>query len=141
MREYSSPPLDQPYDMGGHASSNLTDDLLRRAEETPDAVVASRRTPEGWAPVTARALADDVRTWAWRFVSAGLAHGDRIAILSRTRYEWTAADFGAWMVGCVVWSIGFAAWAADREVKRTLEPRRRHLRELLDALDALEAGE
>ena len=42
----------------------------------------------------------------------------------------------AWTVGCVVWAIGLTAWASDREVKRKLEPRRQHLRELLDTLDA-----
>jgi hypothetical protein len=40
-----------------------------------------------------------------------------------------------WMVGCMVWAIGFTAWAGDREVKRKLEPRRQRLRELLEALD------
>jgi long-chain acyl-CoA synthetase len=102
MREYSTPPLDQPYAVRGRSAVNLADDVLRRAQEEPDAVVASRRTPGGWEPVTARRLADDVTTWAWRFVSAGLAHGDRVALLSRTRYEWTVADYAAWMVGCVV---------------------------------------
>ena len=51
----------------------------------------------------------------------------------------TDTGMSAWMhvfmVGCMVWSIGFTAWAGDREVKRKLEPRRQHLRELLDALD------
>ena len=40
-----------------------------------------------------------------------------------------------WIVGGVVWSIAFTAWAGDREVKRRLEPRRQRLRELLEALD------
>ncbi len=102
MREYSAPPLDQPYAVDGHASVNLADDVLRRASETPDAVVASRRTPEGWSPVTARELAVDVRRWARRLVSAGLDAEDRVAVLSRTRYEWTVADYAAWLVGCVV---------------------------------------
>ena len=102
MREYSTPPLDRPYDVGGRSSANLVDDLLRRAAESPEQVVASRRTTNGWDPVTARTLADDVQAWAQRFLAAGLDMGDRVAILSRTRYEWTTADFGAWMVGCVV---------------------------------------
>lgn len=41
-----------------------------------------------------------------------------------------------WIVGCMIWSIAFTAWAGDREVKRTLEPRRQRLRELLAALEA-----
>ncbi len=102
MREYAAPPLDQPYAVHGRDSVTLVDDLLHRAETEPDAVVASRRTSNGWDPVTAAQLADDVRGWAWRLVSGGLQHGDRVALLSRTRYEWTVADHAAWMVGCVV---------------------------------------
>ena len=102
MREYSTPPLDRPYAVHGHESVNLADDVLRRADEAPDAVVASRRTPAGWEPVTARELADDVRAWAWRLVTAGLEPGDRVALLSGTRYEWTVADYACWLVGCVV---------------------------------------
>src|SRR5690349_8485280 len=79
MREYSSPPLDEPYAVGGHASVNLADDLLRRADEEPDAVAAERRTSSGWESVTTRQLADDMQAWAWRLVSAGLEHGDRVA--------------------------------------------------------------
>src|SRR5690349_855164 len=49
VREYSTPPLDRPYAVHGHESLNLADDVLRRADETPEAVVASRRATEGWA--------------------------------------------------------------------------------------------
>jgi long-chain acyl-CoA synthetase len=52
--------------------------------------------------VSARDLADDVRAWARRLVSGGLQPGDRLAVLSRTRYEWTVVDYAAWLVGCVV---------------------------------------
>ena len=102
MREYAAPPLDQPYAVHGRDCANLADDVLHRAETEPAAVVASRRTPSGWAPVTAEQLAADVRQWAWRLVSAGLEHGDRVALLSRTRYEWTVVDYACWLVGCSV---------------------------------------
>ncbi len=102
MREYSTPPLDQPYAVGGHAPANLADDVLRRARESPGAVVASRGTGTGWEPVTADRLAQDVRVWARRLVVAGIGRGDRVALLSRTRYEWTVVDYAAWLVGVVV---------------------------------------
>ncbi len=41
-----------------------------------------------------------------------------------------------WMLFMIVSSLAFTTWAGDREVKRKLEPRREHLRELLATLDA-----
>lgn len=52
----------------------------------------------------------------------------------------TDSGFSAWnhvfIVFAIAWSIGWTAYAGNREVKIKLEPRRQHLRELLDALDA-----
>lgn len=52
----------------------------------------------------------------------------------------TDSGFSVWnhvfIVFAIAWSIGWTAYAGNREVKRKLEPRRQHLRELLEALDA-----
>ncbi|MEO7690986.1 MAG: hypothetical protein ABIS51_17020 [Sphingomonas sp.] len=54
----------------------------------------------------------------------------------------TDSGFSWWnhatMVFAVLWSIGLTAYAGDRNVKRRLEPRQQHLRELLQALEANE---
>ena len=47
-------------------------------------------------------FADDVAAVAKGLIAAGLAPGDRVALMSRTRYEWTLVDFAAWSAGAVV---------------------------------------
>ena len=34
-------------------------------------------------------------------VAVGLEPGDRVALISRTRYEWTVVDYAIWFAGCV----------------------------------------
>ncbi len=43
----------------------------------------------------------EVRALAKGLVAAGVAVGDRVAIMSKTRYEWTLADFAIWTAGAV----------------------------------------
>lgn len=69
------------------------------AAEEPDAVVLRRRTEGGWRPVTAAAFARDVMDTAKGLVAAGLEPGGRVAVMSRTRYEWTVLDFAIWAAG------------------------------------------
>src|SRR5207249_2001747 len=35
-------------------------------------------------------------------VAAGIEVGDRVAVMSKTRYEWTVADFALFTIGAVV---------------------------------------
>jgi long-chain acyl-CoA synthetase len=62
----------------------------------------SRPLGEGWQPVTAREFETEVRTAAKGLIAAGIQIGDRVAIMSRTRYEWTILDFAIWYAGGVV---------------------------------------
>nr|WP_245984177.1 AMP-dependent synthetase/ligase [Streptomyces tateyamensis] len=76
---------------------------VRNAAADPTAVVLSRRTPDGsWRPVTAAGFAAEVAATAKGLVSAGIRPGDRILLMSRTRYEWTLLDFAAWTAGAVL---------------------------------------
>jgi long-chain acyl-CoA synthetase len=43
-----------------------------------------------------------VRALAKGLIAAGISPGDRVAIMSRTRYEWTLFDYAAWSTGAVV---------------------------------------
>ncbi len=61
----------------------------------------SRRTPDGWVDVTAQQFLDDVRAVAKGLLAAGVEAGDRVALLSRTRYEWTLFDYAIWFAGAV----------------------------------------
>ncbi len=97
MREYLDPtPIAIP------PTATLADTVFRNAREAPDAVVFAR--PEGgdWAGVTARQFAEDVRALAGGLVAAGLQPGDRVGLVSRTRYEWTLVDYAVWAAGGVV---------------------------------------
>jgi long-chain acyl-CoA synthetase len=96
VREYSTA-LQVPVATTG----NLTDDVVRNATEAPERVAFSRRTTEGWTDVTARQFLDEVRAVAKGLVAAGLEVGDRVALLSRTRYEWTLFDYAIWFAGAV----------------------------------------
>ena len=52
-------------------------------------------------PVTCEQFRDDVLTLARGFIAAGVGHGDRVALMSRTRYEWTLVDYALWAIGAV----------------------------------------
>ncbi|MEZ0581030.1 long-chain fatty acid--CoA ligase [Nocardioides sp. MH1] len=98
MREYSTPPsVELP------TSGNLTDDVVRNAKEAPEAVVFSRpgAAGEDWTDVTAADFLAEVTGVAKGLVAAGVEPGDRVAIISRTRYEWTLVDYAIWFAGAV----------------------------------------
>ena len=97
MREYStSATVDIP------PSAGLTDVVFERAARDPGAVVMRRKDASadgGWRDVTARQFADDVTALARGLMAAGIAAGDRVALMSRTRYEWTVVDYAIWSAG------------------------------------------
>jgi long-chain acyl-CoA synthetase len=82
-------------------SANLTETLFSRAAEDPVRTVIRRKEGTGWRDVTAREFADEVAGVAEGLVAAGVEPGDRVAIMSRTRYEWSVADYAVWTAGAV----------------------------------------
>jgi long-chain acyl-CoA synthetase len=80
---------------------NLAQTVVRNAQEVPDKVVFATRATSGWRDVTASQFADDVARLAKGLVAAGIQVGDRVALMSRTRYEWTLVDYAIWTVGAV----------------------------------------
>jgi len=62
----------------------------------------SRPLGEGWQPVTAREVEEEIRATAKGLIASGVQIGDRVAIMARTRYEWTILDFATWFAGGVV---------------------------------------
>ena len=98
MREFSIPAVAEI-----PASSNAADVVTRRAAEQPGAVMLRRKTADGsWADVTASQFRDEVHALARGFIAAGVQAGDRIGIMSHTRYEWTLIDYALWTAGAVV---------------------------------------
>jgi long-chain acyl-CoA synthetase len=80
---------------------NLAQTVVVNAREVPDMVVFSTRSGRGWQDVTATQFADDVNRLAKGLIAAGVEVGDRVALMSRTRYEWTLTDYAIWTVGGV----------------------------------------
>jgi long-chain acyl-CoA synthetase len=82
--------------------AGLADVVFSRAAADPSEVMLRRRGPGGrWQPVTAGQFRDQVSALAKGLIAAGIQPGDRVALLSRTRYEWTLADYAIWAAGAV----------------------------------------
>ena len=96
MREFST-----PLSIAVPTTGNLTDDVVANARDAGETAVFSRRTDDGWIDVTAARFLDEVRAVAKGLVAAGIEAGDRVALLSKTRYEWTLFDYAIWFAGAV----------------------------------------
>ncbi|MDT0268088.1 AMP-dependent synthetase/ligase [Streptomyces sp. DSM 44915] len=93
----AAPPLHPPPTHG-----SLADIPYVNALAEPTRALLSRRTPDGgWRDVTCREFAEQVTALAKGLVAHGLRPGDRLAVVSRTRYEWTLLEFAAWAAGLV----------------------------------------
>ncbi len=96
MREYSSPAKVEI-----SADARLTDTLVARATSEPNAVAARRQESGQWRDVTVAELHGDITAYAKALIDTGIEHGDRVALMSRTRYEWTIVDYALWSIGAV----------------------------------------
>ncbi|MQS15112.1 long-chain fatty acid--CoA ligase [Streptomyces kaniharaensis] len=97
MREFTTPAL-----AGPEASGGLADSLYDTAERTPGLVQLSRRAADGpWQDVTAQEFRDEVLALAKGLLTRGVRYGDRVALMSRTRYEWTLFDYALWSIGAI----------------------------------------
>jgi long-chain acyl-CoA synthetase len=98
VREYSIPALAEI-----PVLANLADTVTRRAAEQPLAVALRRKAADGtWEDVTTSQFRDEVHALAKGLIAAGVAVGDRVAVMSHTRYEWTLIDYAAWTAGAIV---------------------------------------
>ncbi|HZC72011.1 MAG TPA: AMP-dependent synthetase/ligase [Jatrophihabitans sp.] len=82
--------------------NNTADFIFDNAADRPRHVALRRRVGASWADVTAAQFADEVTGVAKGLIASGIAAGDRVAVMSKTRYEWTVADFALFTVGAVV---------------------------------------
>lgn len=96
MHEVSSPDTVTVSD-----KENLTDAVWANAEQHPDAVSFRRRVDGQWVEVTSAEFAEQVTAVAQGLVAGNVAPGDRVALLSTTRYEWTLLDYAIWAAGAV----------------------------------------
>ncbi len=84
------------------SQTNTADFVFDNASSRPDHVALRRRVDGQWRDVTSRAFADEVTAVAKGLIAAGIGAGDRVAVMSKTRYEWTLLDFALFTAGAVV---------------------------------------
>ena len=96
MNEITIPSIIPPAVAG-----NLTNLIAERAWFEPERVVVSRPLGDGWQAVTAKEYEAEIRSVAKGLIASGISIGDRVAIMAKTRYEWTVLDFAIWFAGAV----------------------------------------
>lgn len=94
---------------------SLTDMVWANAERFGGTIGFRRRLGGSWVDVTTREFAAQVLELAKGMIAVGLRPGDRVALLSGPRYEWSLFDFACWTVGCVTVPINAAATPAEVE--------------------------
>jgi len=80
---------------------NVTDDVFANEQKWPDETGLRRKVNGTWTPVTWREFAGQVRGIAAGLIAAGIGPGDRVALMSRTRFEWTLVDYAILTAGAI----------------------------------------
>ncbi|MFT7024140.1 MAG: long-chain acyl-CoA synthetase [Rhodococcus sp. (in: high G+C Gram-positive bacteria)] len=81
----------------------MADTVYRYEKECPNLVLFQRQVGGTWTDVTAGQFAKEVAAVAKGFIASGVEVGDRVAILSSTRFEWVVLDYAIWTAGgCTV---------------------------------------
>ncbi len=96
MREYSVP---ASFTVAEHDS--IVASVSAHAADSPDHVIFRRLVDGAWTDVTCAEAADQIRSVALGLIAEGIQAGDRVAIISATRYEWPIIDFAILSVGAV----------------------------------------
>ncbi len=96
MREFSVPPVAVISD-----TANLTDPVWENAEKYPRTPQFARKVGGRWRDVSCAQFRDEVVAVARGLIAAGIEPGERVALMSRTRYEWTLIDYAIWAAGGV----------------------------------------
>ena len=91
-------PVKEPID----SDINLFDLLDERAKRDPDGAMIEYKTEDGtWQPYSAQVFRDMVIDLAKGLIGLGVNKGDSVAIVSRTRWEWTALDMAIMSIGAL----------------------------------------
>ncbi|MDO3638107.1 AMP-dependent synthetase/ligase [Mycolicibacterium arseniciresistens] len=96
MREFSVP---AEFTVDEHDS--VVGVVFAHERDDPDHVIFSRLVDGAWVDVTCAAAADQIRSTALGLIARGVKPGDRVALLSATRYEWTIIDLAILAAGAV----------------------------------------
>ncbi|MCF8604105.1 long-chain fatty acid--CoA ligase [Gordonia sp. HY442] len=101
MQEYATPSI-------ATVDPNTTTitKLQEYRSQRPTLPLFKRRTDAGnWVTVTASQFADEVDDVAKGLIAAGVKPGDRVALLSGTRFEWSVIDYAIWRTGATTVAV------------------------------------
>ncbi|MBB3603482.1 long-chain acyl-CoA synthetase [Mycolicibacterium sp. BK556] len=96
MREFSVP---ASFTIGEH--DNVASSVYEHERTDPNHVIAQRLVDGAWTDVTCAEMAAQIRSAALGLIADGVQAGDRVAILSATRFEWVVLDYAILSVGGV----------------------------------------
>lgn len=95
MREFSVPPL-----VNVAPETNITDLVVRQASNPSNPALFAKLNGAGqWQDIRATEFLKDVSALAKGLIANGVGVGNRVGIMSRTRYEWSLVDFAVWFAG------------------------------------------
>lgn len=95
-REFTVP---APFTVDEHDS--IVSSVYVHERDDPGHVIFQRLVDGNWVDVTSGQAAEQIRSAARGLIAQGIQPGDRVAVLSATRYEWPILDFAILSVGAV----------------------------------------
>ena len=102
--------------MERRTAPELWRDAVRDALDEPAYL---EETADDWRPVSWEEAAERVDALAHGLLARGVRHGDRVAVLSRTRLEWILLDWAVMSIGAVV--VGLYPTSSAKECAYILE--------------------
>ncbi|MDT5241147.1 MAG: long-chain acyl-CoA synthetase, partial [Mycobacterium sp.] len=82
-------------------NDTVVSSVFDHERDDPNHVIIQRLINGTWSDVTSAQVAAQVRSTALGLIAEGVQPGDRVAILSATRYEWPIIDFAILSIGAV----------------------------------------
>ena len=114
MREYTVPAT---FTVGDQ--DNVASVVYSHERENPDHVIFQRLVDGAWVDVTCRQAAEQIRSAARGLIAEGVQPGDRVALLSATRYEWVILDYAILSIGAV--TVPIYETSSPEQVRWVLE--------------------
>lgn len=114
MREFSVP---ASFTVGEY--DNIVSSVFSHERDDPDHVIFQRLVDGAWTDVTCKEAAAAIRSAALGLIAEGVAPGDRVALLSATRYEWVILDYAILAVGAV--TVPIYETSSPEQVRWVLE--------------------
>ncbi|HEY9265587.1 MAG TPA: long-chain fatty acid--CoA ligase [Mycobacterium sp.] len=114
MREFSVP---ASFTVGEH--DNVASVIYSHERDDPDHVIFQRLVDGEWTDVTCRQAASQIRSAALGLIAEGVEAGDRVALLSGTRYEWVILDYAILSIGAV--TVPIYETSSPEQVRWVLE--------------------